>query len=485
MKKLSVILLLSAILLSGCSNDNSAANDATADTTTAQTETAETTTAQLTADLPEYDGEGAEFVMLNVDPEQFFWNYHTLVPEAENGEVLNDAIYGRTRTVEEQFNVKFVETNITDTAGALTKSVSAGDSDYDCAFMGLEKMSMIVPDYVLEISNIPYIDLDKPWWYSDANESLSIAHKMFCLTGAISMTYDNAVMPLTMNMTMVENYGFDSPYDKVRSGEWTLDYIGELVSAVTQDLDGDGTLNVDTDSVGMVGEPDEFYAVIIGANENIVKKDDKDIPYLAYGEEKINAIYDKAHQLLSDGFGHVYNTAKIKYTQGADSFSNAFKEDRALFFLDLIFWISDMRNMESDFAILPQPKFEESQDTYYSYQHSSSCPVYIPKTNPDLERTGILLEALAAESYYTIKPAFYEVVLSQKYLRDADSIEMLDILFAHKRCELQKIYDWNGIHAKFCKAISDGTALATLNAAEGEAIQNKINDIVQSYIDAE
>ena len=44
---------------------------------------------------------------------------------------------------------------------------------------------------------------------------------------------------------------------------------------------------------------------------------------------------------------------------------------------------------------------------------------------PDL---GIFMEAFAAESYATVKPAYYEIALTAKYVNDADSAAMLDII---------------------------------------------------------
>jgi len=59
---------------------------------------------------------------------------------------------------------------------------------------------------------------------------------------------------------------------------------------------------------------------------------------------------------------------------------------------------------------------------------------------------------------------------------------MLDILFETKRCELLKIYGLGNIHAKFCTAISNGTSLATLSAAESEAFNTKMLEMADAYI---
>ena len=52
----------------------------------------------------------------------------------------------------------------------------------------------------------------------------------------------------------------------------------------------------------------------------------------------------------------------------------------------------------------------------------------IPKTVSDTEKISIIIEALAAESYRSVMPAFYEVSLKTKYSRDEESEAMLDYI---------------------------------------------------------
>jgi len=48
----------------------------------------------------------------------------------------------------------------------------------------------------------------------------------------------------------------------------------------------------------------------------------------------------------------------------------------------------------------------------------------------------VILEALAAESLYTLRPAYYDKSLKGKHARDEESVEMLDIII------LSKMYDF-------------------------------------------
>ena len=54
-----------------------------------------------------------------------------------------------------------------------------------------------------------------------------------------------------------------------------------------------------------------------------------------------------------------------------------------------------------------------------------------------------VMEALAAESYRYVTPAYYDVVLNGKYLRDADSSEMLELAMAGVKIDFGWIHTYS------------------------------------------
>ena len=68
----------------------------------------------------------------------------------------------------------------------------------------------------------------------------------------------------------------------------------------------------------------------------------------------------------------------------------------------------------------------------------------VPMTTSDPERTGIVLEAMAAESMYTVTPAYYDVALKGKYARDEESLDMLDIILESRCYDLGWFYAIGG-----------------------------------------
>jgi hypothetical protein len=137
------------------------------------------------------------------------------------------------------------------------------------------------------------------------------------------------------------------------------------------------------------------------------------------------------------------------------AFEQIFSDDRATFGWLRLGWVPRLRGMDSDFGVLPIPKIYEASDTvYYSTINvHTACALAIPINaagdQERLDRTSIIIEALAAESKYTLIPAYYEVSLRTKHIRDEASDEMLDIILANRVLDLGDVYNFNDFGMEF------------------------------------
>ncbi|MBQ4607856.1 MAG: hypothetical protein IJB15_14190, partial [Clostridia bacterium] len=134
-KRITSFLLLCALLtsLAACGE---AQTETTADTEAAA-ETVVETEEVISDDLPERDFEGKVFTSLIPS-----WTAGLMAAEELNGEVLNDALYNRDRTVEERFNAQVVS-HIVDDAGTEMKNVvAAGDDLYQIASDGIVSLGI-------------------------------------------------------------------------------------------------------------------------------------------------------------------------------------------------------------------------------------------------------------------------------------------------------------------------------------------------------
>lgn len=142
----------------------------------------------------------------------------------------------------------------------------------------------------------------------------------------------------------------------------------------------------------------------------------------------------------------------------------------------------DYRTMETDFGILPYPKYDEQQEKYYSLTEGGSAYVFsVPVTVGDINRTGLLLEALAAESVSTVANAFYDVCLTGKYIRDTESEAMIDLIFDNKVFDLGFILNiggYSGVIQGLEKAASDDVV------SKYESIKSTAQATIDKYIES-
>ena len=67
----------------------------------------------------------------------------------------------------------------------------------------------------------------------------------------------------------------------------------------------------------------------------------------------------------------------------------------------------------------------------------------IPVTNDKLMQTATILDVLTYESYKQTLPIYYDVTVSQKGLRNEDSIEMLDIIRRTRGIDVSIVFGWS------------------------------------------
>ncbi|NLB16600.1 MAG: hypothetical protein GX827_07310 [Clostridiales bacterium] len=256
-----------------------------------------------------------------------------------------------------------------------------------------------------------------------------------------------------------------------------MDKVGEMMLATTEDLNGDGEYTLNADRFGMFGMSEEYPALINAGGSTLIAKDENDIPFLNINNERFISVFAKAVETLNQS--NVFANFRLsKFTiQGGDL--STFTSDYALFYSDVLFWLSGMRDMESDFAILPRGKFDETQNEYYSAVHGSGTLLCIPVTaDPDL--TGYVTEEFAFESYKTVIPAYYDTVLSVKYARDEDSVEMLDIIFESRVCDLGILLDIGSVYSKIMKMGEKGdTDVASLYASIQTKAESQIEKLLE------
>jgi len=441
MKRIVSILLLSTMLMStvmfsACGNQTDKPSDNSEDTAYSSGDISVGTSAteaetELTPDLPDEDYEGYTFTFLNGNTANWMTTF-VVTSEAENGEAVNDAIYKRNRKTEEAFNVTIAEISSSDILSDSRKYIQAGDTSFDVVLSN-KVVELIVENLTIDFSELSYVNIEAPWWLTKSMTDLSIGGKIFTGLSMFDTTHYDSTRPVMFNKQLIQSYSLESPYELVNNNKWTLDKFHEMGLAVAKDLDGDGEWT-GKDQYGLTTYTGMFACTVpagVGAMLTLPKNED-DIPYFGLNTPYYIERLTKVTELYNSGEGFNNPEGNPGNNGGVD----VFKEGRALFYIEGFGNVQKLRQMDMDFGILPAPKYNEAQEDFVSH---GGYPYFtmIPKTNTELDRTGILLESLAYESMQTVKPAFYEINLKGKISRDNDSEAMLDIIFSTLKYDMQ------------------------------------------------
>ena len=215
-----------------------------------------------------------------------------------------------------------------------------------------------------------------------------------------------------------------------------------------------------------------------------VKKNKDDVPVFDVQNEHFYDAFTKAVNLNRDDkvtmFCDNFKAADV----WADIIDPAFTEGRVLFNTAGLVRVTVFRAMETNFGILPLPKYDESQKEYNSMVSIGCANSIAIPTTANAERSGAVIEALSAESYYTLTPAYYDIVLKTKNARDDASSEMLDIIFDNRVFDIAYMFDWGGIIGSINGLKTDGNISSTIDS-KLKAAEKELEKTLTAYAELE
>ena len=425
-----ITLFLISALLTSCGNvENS-------DVTTDESVTNEPTETEISDDLPDVNMKQYEFKFLN------FGDYiPSYVPESENGDIVNDAIYRRNRTVEERFNVVISSLD----TGAVThgehlsevqKLMLAGDECFDVILAsGKQLAGQSLSGWYMNLYDLEYLDFNKPWWSKPLVEDLTYNGCMYVCSSNLHYTEFAASKVYYFNKELLTRFQMEDPYSLVFDGRWTFDKMSEMTKDIYEDLNGNSKAD-NEDLYGMLTTyTHNTWAVAF------------DIPVWEKTGDGIELVANS--QKMVDAFDMVYDwffeSTGVKSETGAEhnTMKQMFMDGKGLFVFGTIAdAATNYRESDVEYGIVPFPKYDEAQENYrLFFQTNGPFMFAVPKFASNPERTGIILEALSAEGYKQVIPIYYEKALKAKYLQDEESTKILDLITENRTISFSYLHD--------------------------------------------
>jgi len=398
---------------------------------------------------PDMDCKGENFTFLNTSTN---WGFYTdIVRDVLSGEILDDAIFNRNRSIEAKFNInlKEIPVLVDQSAQKLRTAVKSGDDTYDVAYVpgnSAIPIGTLISDNILyNLNEIPGLNLNQKWW----NQSV-LKDSMIGSSKSLYFAFcDMNIMPLQcafcvyINEDRIKNLGLDLPYSLVKNGDWTYDEFYKYMKAGAQlnggaanfkwELNGPAVYGYTSFSAGTL-------ALITASGERGISIDENGMPNFALENERFYNVCDKLAEILGTKAQGEYLTAN-DYASGFH-FELIFNNCRALMMGGELKAADSFRDMDNTYGIVPNPKYEKTQERYYTAITVQVPVLVIPVTNNNTERAGVILDAMAYLSNKDITPVFFDVTMSQKRLRTEESIDMLYIIKDSLYFDVGIAYGW-------------------------------------------
>ena len=278
----------------------------------------------------------------------------------------------------------------------------------------------------------------------------------------INISTLQSVTCVFFNQDMMDKLELELPYQTAREGKWTYDSFNYYMKEGAN-LNGDAswTWNVNGDAVyGMISYHNSAIALLMGANEKFIITDKDGWPEPAIeGERFISVLYAIEDMLTVSGSYILLNNDHA----AGNHYEPAFKNGRALMAMGELKASDVFRDMEATFGVVPVPKYDEKQENYYCQNIFATPLTVIPVNSPDPEYAGGVVDALAYVSYRDVTPVLFDSVVSQKRLRNEESIEMLNIIRNSGSFNVGSAYGWtNTFYDVIGDTLGNGK---TINAA--------------------
>ena len=482
----AAILALASVgaVMASCGSADAGDTKTTEAQTSADTSvTTEEVTTDYMPELPVKDYGGDEFMFLtssDADDNGVDWVTKDIYAEAATGDVITDAVYERNMWLEETFNIKINQFQCV-TMTETKKAVQAGVTDYDAVITAIANgCNMGAGNFVLNLAEVPYIDLDQSWWDQGIRRDVTINDRTYIATGDISIVDNDATWVLMFNKQMAQNQDYDL-YQLVRDNKWYYETMYDMVKNCAKDLNGDGKMTWQDDQYGFATTNDSAQGLMYASGLTLSSRDSEGYPIIDTDLDRLTNVIIEAGKLMSDKTITINAANMTGATSATDECRFLFEGGRALFYGEVMQCVTRMRDSTTDFGLIPWPKFDESQENYYCYVHSTAGKgICIPTTQPDPEMAGIIIEAMAAKSVSTVTEAYYDKALTYKYMRDEESAQMLDIILSNRLFDLAYSYNWGNLYSQLQALILNGkdTVASTwdkrLSAAE-KALQKTID----------
>ncbi len=406
-------------------------------------------------------------------------------PAEDDNDPVSESVYERNVIVADRLNIEFEFNELGDSEGlpsALNRSITSGSDDYDIVFCYQWKLlPQTLKNMYLDLWDNEYIDTTQPWWWADYINELRIGDSTFyALNGDISLSSLKYISAMFFNKDKIKKYSIDpeSVYELVLNGDWTYEVFYGWLEMAYIDANGDGKRDVDDEYGAFLRpstEPDHFTYT---AGNRMNERDEDGHPVLTIDTEYFANFMEYLVNMYYQNPGIYVDS---DYTLPRDQL---FSDGKALFHATQLGSADNLREMRDAYGIIPYPKWNKEQAGYGALVHDAAALIAIPTTTKQSDAASATIEAMCAQSYRTVIPAYYEVALKLKYVSDATTGIIIDMIRGAARTDFVYAYNYalNGA-GLLCRnmVIGKNTNLASEYKKIKRSAEKQLQNIIKAF----
>ena len=383
------------------------------------------------------------------------------------------------------FNCEVVGVPAIQAGTVLSTSIEAGETKYDMGIYNTSPYGFANSGKYYNL--LPMLDQSLTCWDTAVIRDLALGNKLYGITGNCSTSDDDYTWVMFFNKAILSENNIEYPYQLVKDGKWTIDKFLEYSRACAKDLDGDNTISntEGKDIFGFVTHGEHSPAVWIGCGVRMAG------PVQADGKIKTSCfalgyeadVYQKTIDVLWDSAtGYANKQANMGVPEGLRT---VFTSGRAAFYAEVLQNIGNsyqsgcLKDVEGlSFGVIPQPKWDEEQSSYYHYVNTQASFIGIPiTTNYAISSTFINVYGLVFEQ---IVQAKFISNVATAWVSDPDVADMMTLIFNSRVWDAGYWLDQASVHSMLLSDVGTQKNRYAKRVPSGET---KLQANLDSYYD--
>ena len=474
------LMLLSALALASCKKEPKPQPS--------QIEASATTSDNSNHPIPNRTFDGRTFTMLCREARINQFD----VDKDKVASKLDSEVYSRNKLVEQTYDVNIKMITCPD-GDSKHKGVEFNQRLETSSLGGCTDYDVVAPDYYwgcethgyfTNLLELPNLNFESPWWWSAWNDCFTIGGNLTSAVGWLTLDIVQGMEVVYFNKTMAAALEVDNLYEKVRSGEWTIE---EMKTLSIKAADPEQATPVYGTILHYMGMRNMIYS--LGAQ--LSTYDEGGNVQFTFNTPKNQTVADKLHAWVFDGVGDVFYCAynEVGHNLGVNEnptvTAQMFAENRAFFYCYGIKTAELLATNHDtlDFGILPAPTLNSGDPLVSTTFGTSYFSVERGRNEEQKDFASFILEALNYYSYTMVKDVYYKQVLKLQYADDLEDSEMIDYVIENAYLDFAYLTDnYTGHLLSYMeKSIVEGTGLDSRWESIGTKAQTRLQDYIDGY----